>query len=145
MCVVNFTKKELDKILDNHKLWLSTNGEKGERANLQEANLQGANLEEANLERANLEDANLRWANLKGANLDYSALPLWCGGLDVHIDDKQAVQLLYHIVRNVLYSKNTSKELKKLCRLKSIVKKANEFHRVDECGEIAIGGNESDA
>ena len=26
--------------------------------------------------------------------------------------------------------------MKKLCMLKSIVKKANEFHRVNECGEV---------
>ena len=75
-------------------------------------------------------------ADLMSANLDFSAFPLWCGGLDVHIDDKQAIQLLYHLVRNVKYSKNTSGELKKLCKLKSIVKKANEFHRVGECGKI---------
>ena len=107
---------KLDKILDNHKLWLRTDGEQGERAN----------LEGAHLERANLE----------GANLDFSAFPLWCGGLDVHIDDRQATQLLYHLVRNVLYSKNTSKEMKKICRIKSLVNQANKFHRVDECGKI---------
>lgn len=104
-------QKELDKILDNHKEWLRTNGEKGEWANLE-------------------------GANLKGANLDYSCFPLWCGGLDVHIDDKQATQLLYHLVKNVQYSKNTSKAMKKLCKIKSIIKQANKFHRVDECGEI---------
>ena len=119
-------KAELNKILDNHKLWLQTNGEQGERANLH-----GANLEVANLKWANLKEANLKWANL-----DYSCFSLWCGGLDVHIDDKQATQLLYHLVRNVQYSKNTSAEMKKLCMLKSIVKKANKFHRVDECGVI---------
>ena len=54
----------------------------------------------------------------------------------MNIDDKQATQLLYHLVRNVQYSKNTSAEMKKLCKLKSVVKKANEFHRVDECGVI---------
>ena len=104
-------KAELDKILDNHKLWLQTGGKKGERA-------------------------NLRRADLSDANLDYSAFPLWCGGLNVNIDDRQAIQLLYHLVRNVQYSKNTSAEMKKLCMLKTIVKKANEFHRVDECGKI---------
>ena len=122
--------KELDKILDNHKLWLRTNEEEGERANLE-----GANLYEANLKGAYLYEANL-----EGANLDFSCFPLWCGGLDVHIDDKQAIQLLYHLVRNVQFSKNTSKELKKLCKLKSIVKKANEFHRVDERGRIGDVG-----
>jgi uncharacterized protein YjbI with pentapeptide repeats len=120
-------RKLLYKILDNHKLWLQTNGEQGERADLSSADLSSADLS----------SANLRSADLSYADLDYSAFPLWCGGLDVHIDDKQATQLLYHLVRNVQYSKNTSSELKKLCRLKSIIKKANEFHRVDECGMIA--------
>ena len=127
---------KLDKILDNHKLWLRTNGEKGERANLRYANLSYANLRSANLRYADLRYANLSYADLRYADLDYSAFPLWCGGLDVHIDDKQATQLLYHLVRNVQYSKNTSAKMKKLCKLKSIVKKANEFHRVKECGKI---------
>ena len=108
---------KLDKILDNHKLWLKTDGEQGERANLS--------------------SADLSYADLRYADLDYSAFPLWCGGLNVHIDDKQAKQLLYHLVRNVQYSKNTSSEMKKICKLKSIIKKANEFHRVNECGKIA--------
>ena len=130
------TKKELDKILYNHKEWLRTNGEKGERADLSHADLRGANLSDADLGHADLRGADLRGADLSHADLDYSAFPLWCGGLNVHIDDKQATQLLYHLVKNVLYSKNTSAEMKKLCMLKSIVKKANEFHRVKECGVI---------
>ena len=146
-----FTKQELDKIIDNHKLWLSSAGEKGERANLSYADLRSANLSYADLRYANLSYANLRSANLsyadlryanlsyadlRYANLDFSAFPLWCGGLDVHIDDRQATQLLYHLVRNVKYSKNTSDKLKRLCKLKSLVKQANKFHRVDECGAI---------
>ena len=140
---------KLDKILNNHKLWLRTNGEQGERANLRYANLRSANLRYANLRSADLSYANLRSADLSYANLrsadlsyadlDFSAFPLWCGGLNVHIDDKQATQLLYHLVRNVQYSKNTSGEMKKICKLKSIIRKANEFHRVDECGEIDGG------
>ena len=102
---------KLDKILDNHKLWLKTNGEQGERA-------------------------DLRSADLRYADLDYSAFPLWCGGLDVHIDDKQATQLLYHLIRNVQYSKNTSKAMKKICKIKSLINQANKFHRVNECGKI---------
>ena len=189
-------KAELDKILDNHKLWLKTNGEEGERADLRSADLSSADLSSANLRYADLSyadlrsadlssadlryadlrsadlrsadlryadlsyadlssanlsyadlsSANLRYANLSyadlsyadlsSANLDFSAFPLWCGGLDVNIDDKQATQLLYHLVRNVQYSKNTSAEMKKLCKLKSIIKKANEFHRVQECGKV---------
>ena len=134
-------KEILDKILENHKLWLQTHGEQGERANLRYANLSGANLSGANLDDADLRYANLRYANLSGANLryanlDYSSFTLWCGSLDIHIDDKQAVQLLYHLVRNVQYSKNTSEEMKKICASETIVKKANEFHRVEECGLI---------
>ena len=118
---------KLNKILDNHKLWLKTNGAQGEKADLRSANLRSADL---------------RSADLSYANLDYSAFPLWCGGLDVHIDDKQATQLLYHLIRNVQYSKNTSKALKKICRIKSLVKQANKFHRVGECGEISRGAED---
>ena len=181
-------KAKLNKILDNHKLWLKTNGEQGKKADLSYANLRSAdlryanlryadlryadlsyanlryadlryadlsyaNLRSADLSYANLRSADLRYANLRSADLryadlsyanlrsadlDFSAFPLWCGGLDVNIDDKQATQLLYHLVRNVQHSKNTSETMKKICMLKTIVKKANEFHRVDECG--IIGG-----
>ena len=133
-------KDVLDKILDNHKLWLKTNGEDGEKADLQWADLREANLREANLRGADLRGANLRGADLQGADLDFSSMPLSCKGLNVHIDDRLAIQQLYHLVRNVQFSKNTSAEMKKLCQLKSIIKKANEFHRVQECGEIKIEG-----
>ena len=126
----------LDKILEQHKLWLKTGGAEGERANLRSANLRSADLSSANLRSADLRSADLRSADLRSADLDYSAFPLWCGGLDVHIDDRQATQLMYHLIRNVLYSKNTSKALKKICRIKSLVNQANKFHRVNECGEI---------
>ena len=154
-------KETLNKILDEHKEWLETDGEKGKKAdlrdanlryanlryanlryadlryaNLRDANLRDADLRDADLRYADLRDADLRDANLYGADLDYSVFPLWCGGLDVHIDDRQATQLLYHLARNVLYSKNTSKSLKKLCSLKSLVRQANEFHLIDECGYI---------
>ena len=146
-------KAKLNKILDNHKLWLKTNGEQGKKADLSYADLRYADLSYADLSYADLRYADLsyadlryadlsyadlRYADLRYANLDFSAFPLWCGGLDVNIDDKQATQLLYHLVRNVQYSKNTSETMKKICMLKTIVKKANEFHRVDECG--IIGG-----
>ena len=137
----NISKEELDKIIDNHKKWLQSNGEEGERADLRYADLSYANLSYADLRYADLSYANLRYADLRYAdlsyaNLDFSAFPLWCGGLDVHIDDKQATQLLYHLVRNVKYSKNTSAKLKRICKIKSLVKQANEFHRSKECGEI---------
>lgn len=59
---------KLNKILDEHKKWLKTARKEGESA------------------------------DLSGADLDYSAFPLWCGGLDVNIDDRQATQLLYHLL-----------------------------------------------
>ena len=164
-------KDVLNKILDNHKLWLKTDEGQGEKADLRWADLRwadlrwadlrgadlrwadlrGADLSEADLRWADLSEADLRWADLRWADLrwadlrwadlseadlDYSSMPLSCNGLDVHIDDRIAIQQLYHLVRNVQFSKNTSAEMKKLCMLKSIVKKANEFHRVEECGEI---------
>ena len=121
-----FTKQELDKILDNHKLWLSSGGEKGERADLSFANLSSADLRYA----------DLRYADLSFADLDFSAFPFWCGGLNINIDDKIAIQLLYHFVSNVKSSPYTSKQLKSLCNMKSIIKQANKFHRVGECGII---------
>ncbi|WP_317473092.1 pentapeptide repeat-containing protein [Cronobacter sakazakii] len=75
---------ELSKILDEHKVWVTSFGENGSKANLRGANLRGADLRGANLCGAdlcgadlrgadlcdaNLRDANLRGANLRGANL----------------------------------------------------------------------------
>ena len=180
---------KLNKILDNHELWLKTNGKEGERANLgsadlryadlsfadlrcanlrcadlssanlifanlRYANLRSANLSSANLSSANLRCANLRHADLRCANLlsadlrsadmDCSAFPLWCGGLDVHIDDRQATQMLYHLIRNVRYSKNTSETMKKLFKIDELVKEANKFHRVMECGVLEVDGGAED-
>ena len=107
-------------------------------ANLNGADLRGADLRDADFRNATLRGADLHGADLRGADIDFSIWPLWCGGLDVHIDDRIAIQLLYHLVRNVLYSKNTSEELKRLLSQKEIVKVANQFHRVDECGRIEV-------
>ena len=70
-----FTKKELKEILDQHSLWLDSDGEKGCRADLTGADLTWANLFEVDLTWAALTGANLTWAalldaNLFGANLD---------------------------------------------------------------------------
>ena len=107
-------------------------------ANLQDANLQGADLQGANLRGANLRGADLRGADLQGANLDYAALSLSCNTLDVNVDDRQTIQRLYHLIRNALYSKNTSAEMKALLSTSALVEKANEFHRVSECGKIVV-------
>ena len=68
------TKEQLGEILKQHRLWLSSNGAEGTRAdlsgaNLSRANLSGANLSRANLFGVNLSGANLFEADLSGANL----------------------------------------------------------------------------
>ncbi|EAR1916780.1 pentapeptide repeat-containing protein [Salmonella enterica] len=60
---------DLSKILEEHKVWITSMRESGSRANLCDANLCGANLCDANLCDANLCGANLCDANLCGANL----------------------------------------------------------------------------
>ena len=120
-------KNELKKIIDEHQKWLKN--ENGSRAN----------LSRADLSRANLSWANLSWANLSGADLDYSVLPLWCGSLKANFDDRQIVQIAYHLVKAGLNSNNVSDEVKN--DLLGLIDLANKFHRVHECGEISKGGN----
>ncbi|ENU8686672.1 pentapeptide repeat-containing protein [Salmonella enterica] len=60
---------DLSKILEEHKVWITSMRESGSRADLRGANLCGANLRDANLCGADLCDANLRGANLCDANL----------------------------------------------------------------------------
>ncbi|ELD7008011.1 pentapeptide repeat-containing protein [Salmonella enterica] len=60
---------DLSKILEEHKVWITSMHESGSRANLCGANLCDANLCDANLCDANLRDADLRGANLRDANL----------------------------------------------------------------------------
>lgn len=108
--------EELQEILRKHKLWLEGK-EGGERADLHDANLRYADLCYA----------DLHGADLRGANLDFSCFPLWCSGLDVHIDDRQAIQLLYHLMRNVLCSKNTSEEIKAVLGKEDIINLPTSF------------------
>ena len=75
---------ELNQVLEQHKLWIETNGAEGQRANLFDAelycaylagtDLRDVNLIGANLARANLWGANLYAANLTGANLNCANL-----------------------------------------------------------------------
>ncbi|EJV8535048.1 pentapeptide repeat-containing protein [Salmonella enterica] len=60
---------DLSKILEEHKVWITSIHESGSRANLRGANLYGANLRGANLYGANLRGADLCGAYLRGANL----------------------------------------------------------------------------
>ena len=103
-------------------------------ANLRYANLRCANLRCANLRHASLSGADLSGADLSGADLDYSCLPLWCGSLEAHFDDRQLVQIAYHLIKAGLQSKNASEEAK--TELSKLIDFANKFHRVNECGEI---------
>lgn len=78
-----------EDILEDHKIWLETDGEKGERANfermaldfvnlskadLRKANFQGASLIQTELREAKLQGANLIAADLTGANLKKAEL-----------------------------------------------------------------------
>ncbi|EKK1964539.1 pentapeptide repeat-containing protein [Salmonella enterica] len=70
---------DLSKILEEHKVWITSMHENGSRADLCDADLRGADLRGANLCDAdlcdadlcdaNLCDADLRGADLRGANL----------------------------------------------------------------------------
>ncbi|HAK8428318.1 TPA: pentapeptide repeat-containing protein [Salmonella enterica] len=65
---------DLSKILEEHKVWITSMHESGSRADLRDADLRGADLRGADLRGAdlrgaNLRDADLRDADLRGANL----------------------------------------------------------------------------
>lgn len=143
-----YTESELASILNLHKAWI-IGEDYGERADLSEADLREANLSgadlreanlswadlsEANLSGADLSEANLSWADLSGADLDYSCLPLWCGSLSAHFDDKQLKQIAYHLVKAGLQSKNASDETQ--AELRKLIQFANGFHRAEKCGFI---------
>ena len=142
------TESELASILNLHKAWI-IGEDYGKRADLRwtdlsRANLRRADLREADLREADLRWADLRWADLSGAelsgadlseaDLDYSGLPLWCGSLSAHFDDKQLKQIAYHLVKAGLQSKNASDETQ--AELRKLIQFANGFHRAEKCGLI---------
>ena len=155
-------RKELNNILENHEKWLEGE-EGGVRADLSYADLSGANLSGADLRDADMTGTDLRRADmtgtdmtgtdlrgtdlrgtdLRGANLDYSCLPLWCGSLGANFDDRQLIQIAYHLVRAGLNSKNASDETKK--ELSKLIDFANKFHRVEECGRIKMTSEDANA
>ena len=99
-------------------------------ADLRGADLRGADLSNADLRGANLSNANLRGADLRGADLDYSCYPLWCGSLHFKADKRLACQLAYHLCSMQCDDADYIK------MRNSILGFANQFHRVDECGEL---------
>lgn len=153
-------REELMELLDLHEKWVrkESGGIRAilQYANLRDADLRGANLQradlrDANLQRADLRDADLRGAdlqgaylqgailqgaNLQGADIDYSAWPLWCGSLEAYIDDRIAIQLLYHLLRPVQASPYVSQDVKERLLTDDLIDLANRFHRAEECGEI---------
>ncbi|EKH3383458.1 pentapeptide repeat-containing protein [Salmonella enterica] len=60
---------DLSKILEEHKVWITSMHESGSRADLRDADLRGTNLRDADLRGADLRDADLYDADLRGANL----------------------------------------------------------------------------
>ncbi|EPE4866818.1 pentapeptide repeat-containing protein [Salmonella enterica subsp. enterica] len=60
---------DLSKILEEHKVWITSMRESGSRANLCGADLRDANLRGADLRGADLCGADLRGADLRGADL----------------------------------------------------------------------------
>jgi uncharacterized protein YjbI with pentapeptide repeats len=67
-------RHELAIVLEQHKRWIESDGQEGEKAVLSRADLEGADLTGANLERAVLHKANLREADLLLADLRGASL-----------------------------------------------------------------------
>ena len=99
-------------------------------ADLSDADLRGADLSNADLNDANLRGADLRGADLNDANLDYSCYPLWCGSLHLKANKRLACQLAYHLCSMQCDDADYVK------MRNSILGFANQFHRVNECGEL---------
>ena len=99
-------------------------------ADLGVADLQEADLQEANLRGANLRGANLWGANLRGADLDYACWPLWCGSIGAKIDKHIWCQLAYHLCAVEIDDPDCMHYRNMLLPI------ANQFHRVEECGEL---------
>jgi uncharacterized protein YjbI with pentapeptide repeats len=80
------SQAELDRVLEQHKLWLQTGGAQGARAYLYSTNLSHADLSGADLSGAYLSGASLTGADLTGANLTYADL-LRANLSDVNLSD----------------------------------------------------------
>ena len=106
---------ELNAILEAHKKWLNNDYD-------------GI--------KANLYGDNLREANLREADIDYVSWPLWYGSLRAYVDDRIAIQLLYHTLSVVQHSPYVSDEIKRVLLDDANIAIANRFHRIDECGKL---------
>lgn len=106
------------------------------RVDLRKAFLRETILRYSNLDHADLHGANLYRADMRGANIDYASWPLWRGSLEAHVDDRIAIQLLYHTLSVVQHSPYVSEDVKEKLLTQEIVSLANRFHRVREYGKI---------
>ena len=107
-------------------------------SNLRYSNLIHSDMRHSDLRYSNLSHSDMRHSDLRGSNLDYSGWPLWCGSLDVHIDDRIARQLLYHLMRPCLVSPDVSEDFKRALFTPELIAEANAFHRAEECGLIEM-------
>ena len=107
---------------------------------LEDSELQGADLRGALLQHSNLRGAKLRHSDMRGADIDYASWPLWCGSLKAYVDDRIAIQLLYHTLSVVQHSPYVSEDVKKALLSAENVRIANRFHRIGEGREIEEGG-----
>ena len=107
-------------------------------SNLTCSNLSGSDLSGSNLSGSNLRGSDLSGSNLRGSDLDYSVWPLWCGSLKAYVDDRIAIQLLYHTLSVVQHSPYVSDELKRALLTPGNIDAANRFHHVDECGKLKV-------
>jgi len=95
-------QEELNKILNEHKLWMNSNG--GKRAYLQGADLHGAYLQCADLQRADLQGADLQGAYLQGADLQGAYLQ---GAYGLNINCPETGSFIGY-KKAYLYEKSTS-------------------------------------
>lgn len=105
-------------------------------ANMQRANMQRANMQHVDMQHADMRSAEMQRTDMRGVNIDYSAWPLCCGSLKAYVDDRIAIQLLYHTLSVVQYSRYVSEDVKRTLLTQDVVDVANRFHRVDECGKL---------
>jgi len=95
-------------------------------ADLSEADLSWANLSWADLSEANLSRADLSGADLSGADLFVTSWNLGCGSLNVTVDAKIAIQILYHFARLKCEDTEVKEMQKKAGKL------ANKFHLIGQ-------------
>ena len=60
--------------------------------------------------------------------------PIGLATLTTKIDKRIAVQLLYHTIAAM--KSVDDEECKEFCKNKTVLKLANQFHRVNECGKL---------